>query len=812
MREPSLAKWLRWLVYANALIPLVIFAQYMSPFHFGKVIVFRALVEAMVALYLLLLWRDRSYLPKSHPITWAFLAFTLAFTLTTITSVAPLQSFWGTLERMGGLFTFWHYFIFYMIAISVLRTKKDWQILLDLMVSVGLVSALYGFLQKTGWAVILGAGGRERIFGTIGNPALFAGYQILIAFLAATLITTRTIGPRAGVPRASMIRGAQLIGFGLSAALVIGLVSSSAVWLSGLWVVPLGVVSYGVYLFIAESMGGGRMFYLVTAALTVLAAASTAVRGSLVAIVVGAIVFLLLSAVVRRSRSAKMALLGSITVVAVFVFLGLLLRQTPLIQHSPYLKRVTDFSSQTFTVQTRLWAWSAGFKGWSESAKTILLGWGPENFNIPFSKYFNPKFFTGPGAETFFDRAHNMFVEILVTTGLVGELTYLAIFVTLFATLIAFMKRQGDERLLGIGLASLTVAYIIHNCFIFDTSANFLTFFMILAFVTHVAQRGLNDDRVEPTAVRPAVWTISQKTVAGILSAAVVVALYTISLKPALANYASTRAIVNGWQGDFQDAVGTYRKAIDAHTPGRYEFRQRFAQYLLEVNGSADVSKIPNFNDLVLQAVKDQQDSIAESPMDYLPYLYISRLYTVIGHNNPKSPYNQKALEYATKALEISPTFVRTYYEIAQAYLNIKDYNKAFEWFDKASKLNPDVGITYWYLGMVDYQRGDSRGALAYVQKAMDHGYTLTEEDAQKLVVIYLNLGDIKSIVTLYERLVRDFPDKGKYWAPLAAAYAQAGRVQDAIAAARKAISLNQGDAQFVQQANAFLRQLGVTP
>jgi len=186
MSEPLLAKALRWLVYTSAFVPLIIFSQYISPFHFGKVIVLRSIVQVMVVLYLLLIWRDASYRPKGHPILWAFLAFSVAFTITSITSIARIQSFWGTLERMGGLFTFWHYFIFYVIAVSVLRTRKDWRMLLEIMIGVGVASALYGFLQKTDWTFILGSGGRQRPFGTIGNPALFAGYQILVAFLALT--------------------------------------------------------------------------------------------------------------------------------------------------------------------------------------------------------------------------------------------------------------------------------------------------------------------------------------------------------------------------------------------------------------------------------------------------------------------------------------------------------------------------------------------------------------------------------------------------------------------------------------------------
>ena len=74
MHEQNLAKWIRWLVYASTAIPLVIFGQYVSPFHFGKVVLFRTIVTVMGACYLLLVWRDRSYLPRMQAIAWAFAA------------------------------------------------------------------------------------------------------------------------------------------------------------------------------------------------------------------------------------------------------------------------------------------------------------------------------------------------------------------------------------------------------------------------------------------------------------------------------------------------------------------------------------------------------------------------------------------------------------------------------------------------------------------------------------------------------------------------------------------------------------------
>src|SRR3989344_3459056 len=187
LRESRLVTTLRYLIYASAFVPLIIFSEFISPFHFGKVVVFRSLVYIVAVFYIMLIWRDRSYLPKMTKIHWSFLFFALTFSLTMVTSVIPYPSFWGTLERMGGLFTFWHYFIFFIILVAVIKKESDWLKLFKLIIFVGVLSAFYGFGQKTDINFFVGSGNRSRIFGTIGNPALFAGYQIFCIFLALTL-------------------------------------------------------------------------------------------------------------------------------------------------------------------------------------------------------------------------------------------------------------------------------------------------------------------------------------------------------------------------------------------------------------------------------------------------------------------------------------------------------------------------------------------------------------------------------------------------------------------------------------------------
>lgn len=735
-----LVKILRLGIYIISLVPLVIFSQFISPFHFGKVVIFRSLIELMVVLYLILVWRDRSYRPRPDLLFWAFLGFTAAFTLATVTSVNPFISFFGTLERMGGAFTFWHYFAFYIVLVSVLRTREDWTTFIKVTVIAGVLSAFYGFGQRTNIGFFIGSGGRERIFGTIGNPALFAGYQIFNIFLAVLLVFW------AETKKAR-----------------------------NLWLAAAGVMTIAVFM--------------------------TAVRGSIAGLTLGFLMISYFYFARTHSRLGRKIFTSAITILVVGVTAGLLLRNTSLVKNSAYLSRVTDFSISATTVQTRIWAWQAGLEGWKEGPKTILVGWGPENFNIPFSKHFNPKFFDGPGSETLFDRAHNMFIEVLVTMGLIGELAYIGLFVTIFLVL-SIIKRKPELYMPAVILASMVVAYIIHNSFIFDTSANFIVLFSASGLISFLS-RGENGLISQESSVIPQglQWSVASILIIGALWLA-----YQTNVKTTLANYASTRGIIAGWNGDVAGMVTAYSQATaDGSIQGRYEYRNQFAQSLLDYMATGAKLDQPA-TDAIKQAIALEEKNSSENPHDYLPELYLSRLNITLGQNDPTSPYNDEALKHSEKALTYSPTFVRTYYEVGQAYLNKKDYPDAIAAFQKAADLNPDVGLSYWYIGAVYMQEANTDKGLQFINEAVAHGYALSENDYLNLANVYIKRNDVTDLVGVYEGLVKIAPTNAQYRASLAAIYARVGRIDDAVAEAHAAAA---ADTTFTDAAKSFVQQLG---
>ncbi|MBI2670055.1 MAG: O-antigen ligase family protein [Candidatus Yanofskybacteria bacterium] len=746
MHKPLLTKILKYLIYIAAFVPLIIFSQFISPFHFGKVVVFRSLVEIMAVFYLILIWKDKKYLPKKHLLLTIFVLFTLVFGVSTFISVNPYLSFWGSLERMGGLWSFFHYLVYFIILISIFKTREDWLRLLKLAIFVGVLSAFYGFGQKTNLEFFVGSGERARIFGTIGNAALFAGYQMVVLFLALSLAFSS--------------------------------------WLP------------------AKQKG-----YFYTAALiNTIAVFMTAVRGSILGVGVGFLLFAFLYTISSHSRMAKRILLALVGLAVIFVGFAFAFKNSNFVKSSGYLTRLTDFSFQTLTVQTRFWAWRAGLTGWVETPKTILFGWGPENFNIPFSKHFNPKFFRGIGSETLFDRAHNQFVETLVTMGLIALLLYVAMFAVAIYLLWKRVIRgpPGFDKAVGIGLISLIVAYMIHNSFIFDTSANFIVFFTVLGFIVWLTSETTANEKIGQVSHTDSKLTVGQQTFMFLLLIGAAVLIYRTNILQSKANYTTTRAIVRSWAGDFDGAVAKYKEALAYDVPGKYEYRHRFAQWIIEyANGQKRGEKEMA---TLAYAIQQVQKNVNESKQDYLPYLYISRAYIILGKDDQKSPYNDKALENSLKALEISPSFIRTYYEIAQAHLNKRDYDNAVKYFKKATELNPDVGLSHWYLGATLIEKGDVENGLKATGRAAELGYAFSESDTLRLINLYIKADDLEKITVLFERLIVIKPNNPQYRASLAAAYAKIGKIDKAVEQAHAAAQL---DKAFEKEARAFVKNLG---
>jgi O-antigen ligase/Tfp pilus assembly protein PilF len=109
----------------------------------------------------------------------------------------------------------------------------------------------------------------------------------------------------------------------------------------------------------------------------------------------------------------------------------------------------------TGSVGARVTIWRAT---WSLVAARPILGYGPETFGQVFTTVFPPELVYLQGRAVIVDRAHNLILDTLASTGSVGLLAYAALIGTTLVTGMRALIKSQDRQMrvvLAVGLASI---------------------------------------------------------------------------------------------------------------------------------------------------------------------------------------------------------------------------------------------------------------------------------------------------------------------------------------------------------------------
>ncbi|MFH0912641.1 MAG: O-antigen ligase family protein [Patescibacteria group bacterium] len=184
--------WLIGLIVA--IVPLWVPTYIFIGTSFNKAILFYTLVTILVSMYLILIYRDKNYLPKFNIVGWSFVGLVATLGITTITSIQPYLSFWGAFSRNDGWITWFYYLIFFIIIASVVTTRQAWWRVISVSIVGTAAVVVYGLGQAVLWPGVVASLDRWRIESTLGNPVFLGGYLALA--LPFTLAWTFTKADR----------------------------------------------------------------------------------------------------------------------------------------------------------------------------------------------------------------------------------------------------------------------------------------------------------------------------------------------------------------------------------------------------------------------------------------------------------------------------------------------------------------------------------------------------------------------------------------------------------------------------------------
>ena len=323
------------------------------------------------------------HLISGNPLLLPSLLLVGIYILTTITSVAPRVSFWGSYQRRQGLYVLLCYVAIFFLMLETLRTRQQLERLITVILLTSLPVSLYGIVQQYQVDPLVWVrGGANRVESTLGNPILIGAYLIMVVPLTVW----------------QLIRSFSLV---RSKARKVG--------------PSLGL--FGCYLLLLLLQLSCLVF--------------TQSRGPAVGLMVGALFFVLLWAVLRGRRGLALAAVSlSIALLAVLAVLNLPHSPLRLPPGIPFVERLDDISRDIMEDRSLIWY---GVDNIITADRTrAIIGYGPETMGLIFYPYAHPDWAALMNYTHTADRCHNETLDAWVTSGLIGLAAYLVLFGSIF--------------------------------------------------------------------------------------------------------------------------------------------------------------------------------------------------------------------------------------------------------------------------------------------------------------------------------------------------------------------------------------------
>ena len=305
--------------------------------------------------------------------------------------------------------------------------------------------------------------------------------------------------------------------------------------------------------------------------------------------------------------------------------------------------------------------WTIAWQGFLEKP---IFGWGLENYGVVFNTFVEPTGRDKVLGEPWYDRAHNGFIDILVSTGLIGLLAYLAIYAAAAWAVwrTARAAAEPDERLGTVVLGLATVAYAIFLVGSFDIAIITATWYMIVAATVALTPRRRDD--AAPALPAPEPW--SPQFAVLTFSAAFVMAYY-FNLLP----YGQVLDVIKAYRltaSAPEQALSLYKKALQPYTLATPDVRQRMSEGIRTAYTAYRVTTKPVDQELVRLSVAEMDKEIARRPFDFKFLLMAAYAFRTGMAVDPEADA-VKVEETIARAIAASPQRPEPYEELAELAL-----------------------------------------------------------------------------------------------------------------------------------------------
>lgn len=490
----------------------------------------------------------------------------------------------------------------------------------------------------------------------------------------------------------------------------------------------------------------------------------TATRGAILGLL-GGVFILSLGFAFFSGKMARKISLGIIGLLLVSVMSFWFLKDTNFVRQNYVLRRLADLSLTEQTVRSRFTIWDMSWRGFKERP---ILGWGIENYDQVFNKYYEPELWR---QEPWFDRSHNIIFDWLSHAGILGLAAYLFLFIAgVYVLLRTFLIKDSFIFI------SLFAAYFFHNLFVFDNLTSYFLFFSVLGFIHFYYYQDRKSDA--PVSVGDKLPQ-TMYMVPSLFLVFTIVFLYFVNIKPLLASRAllQTLAVISSDGRNTDRVLSDFDNVFSYRTFGTGEAREQLVQYINLVLNS-DLSQANKIK-VAEKAVAELEKQIEKNPESARYYLFLSAIYG----NMQRHDDSLKVLE---KAIELSPKRQQIYFLVADAHINKKELDKAFEVLKFAYELDKSYPQAAINLAIVSL----ASGKVDFAEDLLKENFGTNVVADSQLATAYAKLGNLKKVKEIWEAMIKKESDVLEHRIHLAATYLELGERQATVKVLEDAIAV----------------------
>jgi tetratricopeptide (TPR) repeat protein len=526
----------------------------------------------------------------------------------------------------------------------------------------------------------------------------------------------------------------------------------------------------GFVLFCLEKSKNWKIAYAVILAVNIAVLFLNAARAGILGLVFGLLV-LGVFVFIRSEKRIKYGLIAGLIALILIGGFAYQQRDSNWVKSVSFLHRFVQISLSDISTANRLRVWRVS---WQSFLDRPLLGYGPENAIYGINKHYDPKI-----SETWFDRAHNFVFDTLLASGIIGLLSYLAIFGLVFVLLFINLKRN---YYLSAVLISSVAGFLASNLFNFDTLGTWLPLILILAFIGHLIKKENDEYELPKFLVK------YDFAVIGAMIFTLVLISYFNVIKPAYAGY------LGAWSSAYssiapEKAVDYVDRAIALDTYGNRELVLQFSELDRQINESSEFDSIKKKEYFELSE-KALLNYLKTDPQNIQAKIFLALLYQSYAQEN--SFYIGESIKIMEDSIKDSPQKKEIYNILAQGYYLNGDRGKAIETLKVSLSINNWDEIQYLNLINILSQEGNKAEMDKYAQEFLATIKDITPDGYRRLGQYYFNVGNLAEA----ERVVRDLaiPADPNYLPTrisLASIYEYRGEYDRAINYAGEMIRLN---------------------